>query len=69
MRRRLSVSFLRWSEVSILRLCAQLGRELLEIDRGQELADRLGAHLGLELVGRILAQLLVLVLGEELALR
>ncbi len=42
------------------------GGHVLQVHGREQLADRLAAHLGGELVVRILAHLLVLVLGEEL---
>ena len=54
----------------LLHLDAQVDEELVDVEALQQLADRLGAHLGVEGVGAVLlARLAVLVLGEELALR
>ncbi len=49
-----------------LHLGAQLLGELIERERSQQIANRRGAHLGLEALAVLLARLAILALGEQL---
>ena len=67
--RRLASFFGFSSVVGLGDLVAQVGRGLLEVERAQDLADRLGADAGGEAVLAVLVlRAQVLFLGEELAL-